>query len=561
MPWEGGKKEIVRHVNELVAQLKNKTYHSPFSQNFAEIYVETPEKVPDDTDASQDVPSPLHLADGKRNRFLEMRRLAGILQTTGYLSGSTDRMQAVLFYRQAKFMENFEDDYKGNAPFSMYFPCYQMMSCEQLRTYFTWRSEVRRGVIRETSFSYAFLYLYELINNIGVKDCRDGLEKLASFWNEYRQYEKKLDKYMNEWVKDYYITNDFPEPFEELLQKTGSLQKLYRPSAPESLFDFYYSYSDYKIKKSAFYNPETAKTIGACFSHVVKALNDFMLVQGKEFEDLIFYSKSNRWVPFSDALYCSFSRQNHSRVAVISDIEKYKYENSRWTSSKNKLARENGRFIVGYILKRIEQFFRKATKYKYKLTANRKKISTAEIARMVPDPESFFRKIDEAIVEYYRQSQRKIITVDTDRLETIRANAQMITEKLLVDGEYDEADGEEPIAEHPAAVEPAEISALPAEDEAKPDESSEAADEWDAFARSLSETEKTAVQMVLQGAPMRDFQNLVKSSGLMPEVLADRINQKAIDCVNDNIMELSDQITIFDEYREDLKRVILIERR
>lgn len=560
MPWEGGKKEIVRHVNELVAQLKNKTYHSPFSQNFAEIYVETPEKVPDDKGASQNVPSPLHLADGKRNRFLEMRRLAGILQTTGYLSGSTDRMQAVLFYRQAKFMENFEDDYKGNAPFSMYFPCYQMMSYEQLRTYFTWRSEVRRGVIRETSFSYAFLYLYELINNIGVKDCRDGLEKLASFWDEYRQDQKKLDKYMNEWVKDYYITNDFSEPFEELLQKTGNLQKLYRPSAPESLFDFYYPYSDYKIRKSAFYNPETAKTIGACFSHVVKALNDFMLGQGKEFEDLIFYSKSNRWTPFSDALYCSFSRQNQSRVAVISEIEKYKYENGRWTSSKNKLARENGRFVVGYILKRIEQFFRKTTKYKYKITANRKKISMAEIARIVPDPESFFRKIDEAIVEYYRLSQRKIITVDTDRLDTIRANAQMITEKLLVDGEYDEADNEEPIAEHPAA-EPTEIPAPPAETAAKPDESSEAADEWDAFARSLSETEKEAVQMVLQGAPMGDFQNLAKSSGLMPEVLADRINQKAIDSVDDNIMELSDQITIFDEYREDLKRVIRIERR
>lgn len=44
-------------------------------------------------------------------------------------------------------MEDFEDDYDGDAPFSMYYPCYQMMGYEQLRTYFSWRSKVRKGFV------------------------------------------------------------------------------------------------------------------------------------------------------------------------------------------------------------------------------------------------------------------------------------------------------------------------------------------------------------------------------------------------------------------------------
>lgn len=549
MPRENGKGEIVRHVDELIARLQNRAYRPPLGQDFAEIYVEERSSDPKGESVPQRAPVP-H-ADKKRERFMEMRRLAQIPPDIGYLSGSSDRLQAVLFYKQAKFMENFEDDYEGHAPFSMYFPNYQMMGYEQLRTYFTWRSKVRKGVVGQTSFSYVFLYIYELINNVGVKNCEDGFGKLAFIWKEYRAYEKKLDKYMNVWIRDYYITNEFYAPLRELLQKTGSLEKLYSPSVPESLFDFYYPYSEYKIKKSIFYDSETEKTIGACFDYVVRALDAFLLGQGGEFEDLIFYSKSNTWVPFSKALYCSFSGQKKNRTVILSDTEKYRCENGRWTSSKNKIPKENGRLIIGYILKRIEQFFRRVTKFKYRLTADPGKISLPEVARLVQDPQGFFRRIDAAILEYYRQSQRITVTVNAGRLETIRENAQKIQEKLLVGDEDAQTGPERPAAEpesEPAAVKPEDGPAA-----------AKAGDIWGTFARSLNRTEKTAVRMILRGAPMGGLHAFAKSGGMMLEVLIDNINQKAIDVVGDNIIELSDTAAIFDEYKEDLKRVIGIE--
>ena len=557
MPLEKEKEEIVRHANELAARLKNGTYKSAFSRGFAEVFVESQQE--DEKESTpKAIPIARHPLDEKQERFMKMRRLACLSPAAGYRVGSGDSQQAVQFYKQARFMENFEDDYEENAPFSMYFPSYQMMGYEQLRTYFTWRSLVRRGVVRQTSLSYVFLYLYELINNVGVRDCRDGLDKLASLWKQYRKYDGKLDTYMSGWVRDYYITNNFPAPFEALLQNTGNLKELYRPADPESLFDFYCPYSDYKIKKSIFYTAETAKKMGACFDFVIRSLNVFLRGEGREFEDLVFYGKSNSWIPFQKALYCSFSRQLEKRTVRLSETETYKYENGRWMSSRNRIPKENGRFLIGYILKRIEQFFRRKENFKYKLTANRKKISVPEIARAVPDPERLFTQIDAAIVGYYRKSQRKTVTVDAARLEAIRAGARRIQEKLLEGGEEGElalqpvSELEPPVSMEPQIPDPP-IAAPTAES------AEDGRDIWGVFARSLSKTEKAAVLLLLRDASSDELLNFSRNSRVMPEVLADGINQKALDAAGDSILEFTDKIRVFEEYRDDLKRVIGIE--
>ncbi|MFR5417100.1 MAG: TerB N-terminal domain-containing protein [Collinsella sp.] len=96
--------------------------------------------------------------------------------------------EAELFYRQGLLMADFEDDCPYNGTFKSYFPTYNAMSDRQLRGYFTWRAQVRRGNIEETSTSFAFLYLYELICGIGVDDPLDGFDKIKAFWDAYRAF-------------------------------------------------------------------------------------------------------------------------------------------------------------------------------------------------------------------------------------------------------------------------------------------------------------------------------------------------------------------------------------
>lgn len=113
--------------------------------------------------------------------------------------------EAELFYRQGLLMADFEDDCPYNGTFKSYFPTYNAMSDRQLRGYFTWRAQVRRGTVEETSTSFAFLYLYELICGIGVDDPLDGFNKIKAFWNAYRAFEPGIDRFARVWLQDYAV--------------------------------------------------------------------------------------------------------------------------------------------------------------------------------------------------------------------------------------------------------------------------------------------------------------------------------------------------------------------
>ena len=113
--------------------------------------------------------------------------------------------EAELFYRQGLLMADFEDDCPYNGTFKSYFPTYNAMSDRQLRGYFTWRAQVRRGNIEETSTSFAFLYLYELICGIGVDDPLDGFDKIKAFWDVYRVFEPGIDRFARVWLQDYAV--------------------------------------------------------------------------------------------------------------------------------------------------------------------------------------------------------------------------------------------------------------------------------------------------------------------------------------------------------------------
>lgn len=113
--------------------------------------------------------------------------------------------EAELFYRQGLLMADFEDDCPYNGTFKSYFPTYNAMSDRQLRGYFTWRAKVRRGNIEETSTSFAFLYLYELICGIGVDDPLDGFDKIKAFWDAYRAFEPGIDRFVRVWLQDYAV--------------------------------------------------------------------------------------------------------------------------------------------------------------------------------------------------------------------------------------------------------------------------------------------------------------------------------------------------------------------
>ena len=112
------------------------------------------------------------------------RRFPGAFRTfltgSGKCSGCTGmretlwKINAEIFYRQGKFMENYEDDVPWTGAYRHYFPVYHDLNIPQLRGYFTWRTGVRKGIFSPVPASLAYIYLYELLNGIGAESPEDS---------------------------------------------------------------------------------------------------------------------------------------------------------------------------------------------------------------------------------------------------------------------------------------------------------------------------------------------------------------------------------------------------
>ena len=260
--------------------------------------------------------------DEKRELFGQMREIARTHGTnfdyTRFFDRRVQNDNARIFYKQGIFMKDFTDDYSEYVEFSQYFPYYQMMGYEQLRTYFTWRTEVRKGNVADISLSYAFLYIYELLGNIGVSDPQDGLNQLMSFWRAFGAYTKAIDKYVLRWLKDYHIYYELNHSFKEFID-TNNLNESYPKIADtDDNFDLFCAISKYDIRKSTFFTDEKAKLVKDCFCFVINKLRQTFKDNGIHFDDSVFQAKKKltEWKPFKDALFYPWIKQADRRIVL-----------------------------------------------------------------------------------------------------------------------------------------------------------------------------------------------------------------------------------------------------
>lgn len=469
--------------------------------------------------------------DEKRARFYEMRQIAR--KTTTY--GDHGK----IFYEQAQFMKDFEDDYQEVAPFSSYFPYYQQMSYEQLRTYFTWRSQIRAGIIEPTSTSYAFLYIYELLNQIGVSEPTHGLNQLMTFWRSFRVFDPVIDPYVLEWLKDYHIYYPLPHSFKAFVT-LNQLMSHYPTvfgydSDQETSLNLFATFSKYEIKKSVFYTEQHQPMIHNCFYFVLSQLRTLFHDHGQCFEDFIFYplSREITWIPFHRALFYPKNSPSNRKVS-LTEKEVYYYESGKWRHRTVMLS-DHGRQLVGYLMKAMEVSLRQVVKFKYKLTASPKQCDPVALEQLKMLGISFPDFIEHAVKAFYRQMTHKEVHVDMSHLGRIRQEALQTQEKLII-----------------PEVEPVKIV------EAKPPAKEEVANiltstPWDALKTALTPVELEALALILQDQSLKTF---ARERMIMLEILVDGINEKAMDFIGDTLLELDDTVVLYKEYIENVAKMV-----
>ena len=464
---------------------------------------------------AQKAPDPI------RQKFFEMRSLA--------VGRPFARDDAALFYKQAKLMEDFTDDFEGGAKFFMYFPYYQHMGYEQLRTYFTWRAKARQGEILPVSVSYAFLYVYELLTGVGVRNPTEGLDKLVEVWNGFMKYDAALSNYLPQWLKDYHIYYYLQHSFSDFV-KEHNLHGYYPEmflfdDDIENSLELWNCISDYDVTDSTFYKAGNEQLMGECFKAVLTGIQDMCKGLSICPDDLFIYrySRVGAWYPFRQALFYPWQSRPDRHVNMPGQ-ERYQCKNNRW-SAYIPIYYSSQKQTVGAILKMMESRLRQAVKFKYKLKAE-----PCVFYRSSGTPIVFDQMIEKAVEGYYKDLTRTVVTVDHTNLARIRKEALGTQDKLIVPDniDYHEIPEPEPQTQDPGG--------------------------WPALAGALSETERKALLIALNGGA--EIKAFADENAVMLEVLADGINEKATDYIGDNILELDGVMAIFDEYRGDVAKML-----
>ena len=546
---------------------------------FAEIAVAGSEGHPADEREFEHVygrpaPQPIDADDDKtRTIFRELRSIAQ--EGVWYRMDKTE-----VFYRQARLMENFTDDYEGSAPLSCYYPRYQKLDYSQLRTYFTWRTAAREGTIAETSASYAFLHLYELINGVGANNPRDGLERLTATWRALRADLPVLDRYVPDWIKDYCVVYPLDISFREFallnnLQEHYPAVFCYDAEGREA-FELYARIASYDIAKSVFFTEDRKDMIAECFAFVLAKLRTRFSEKKRRFEDGVFTAqrRGSRWTPFNKALFYSTLAQPRREVH-ISEKEVYTCEAGRWTARRVVLA-DQGAQLAGYLLKATESQLRKHTGFKHRLTANLDTFKAIDQRSFEKLGLSIPRIVEEACAEFYERYTFRNVSVDLDRLKRIRTDALSTQEKLIV---ADTVDARNAAPTEAACIDAARCASAPsAPDPLKsahrlaahptfqtrtspattdpPPESASAPDQqtvWQKLVSSLSETHREALAALCAGNDLKQFAN---DRAIMLEVLLDGINEKSMDCIGDAIVESEGGIALVEDYEDDLRKAM-----
>ena len=185
-------KEIISKIMEDLRQ-KN-------SRNFSEkIYTDQPILIP----ASK-------MKNFTPPKYREMKAIARSYH-------SLDMSTAEIFYKQAKFMEAFEDDHEYYGDFVRYYPTYRDMNDDQLRGYFSWRTKIRHRQYDPAPLAFAFVYIYELLNGVGSTDPKDGFVKLQDFRENFGKIDNRIENYMKLWLNDFAVYYDLdPELITDL---------------------------------------------------------------------------------------------------------------------------------------------------------------------------------------------------------------------------------------------------------------------------------------------------------------------------------------------------------
>lgn len=427
------------------------------------------------------------------------------------------------FYRQGKWMEDYEDDVPWSGAFRRYFPTYHDLNVRQLRGYFSWRTQVRQGKFHPIATSLAYLYVYELLNGIGVLSPDETLKKLREFEVGFLDSgigDPKMRGNLHRWMMDHAVLHGVSSALARqymdpaLMARDDALSVLRDPkeAVDEEIFSALCVFGGKKLKSSPVItkmSDQGKRLFATLWRYAVKN----SVIKGKDMFTACFgEQKTFLWHPLANAVY--WEEQRHPDADVIWDAcRSFHCCDGVWYEKRYDQLYFDQRRLQA-LLHEADRLFRRELK-------------TNHYLRQKAD-EAWATPLAQAAIHALRQASRPAVTIDLSELEQIRLDAMQTRDSLLIEAELEE----EEIAVADTAA-----------SETQPD----TVEGLDAL--------HTQILCVLAhgGSPAA----LIKENHLMPAVAADTINAALFDVFDDNVIECEgDELLVVADYQEDILQML-----
>lgn len=433
------------------------------------------------------------------------------------------------FYHQAQIMKDYEDDFKESAAFKRFYPTFHDMTVQQLRTYFTWRTALKQKTYLKTSTSYAFVYIYELLNNVFSNDSEQGYQKLRAFEQNYAQkYDPEISAYLESWIKDYvifhHLTAHREVVFKDELADDKQYHLLLRPEnySPDELLAVIQEKSTYLDHCMSY--KKMANQFAKIFYEIWQELKTVKLKTGKTFFNQYIASRQTlSHHLFSGAVF--YWRTHHAQNFAVDSERQYFYQDEAWYCTSlhaNKRQTSN----LNTFLHEVDRIIR--IKFKLGRPLKERKLEYEYLGAITRGINNY----QQAEIE----AKKPKIKINFANLKQIRSDASITRDSLLTDEEK-KLEQEEQAREQITQVQK-EKSDLPQSE------------------YGLSQDETVFLLALIK---KQDWHEYVKSHHLMPSILADAINDKLFDEIGDAVIEFDehDQPRIIADYQSDLEEMFL----
>lgn len=532
------KRRDVENVLDYAFKLSLTAKQSPFSQQF--IYL-PPQHV--DTKYQAQTIRPRGSYPGHHLQKDVPAPIRKMLESYDY-SILPARGRAKNFCRQGRLMADYRDHYEQAVPFRRYYPTYHDMNVAQLRTYFTWRTKIFAGRFEKTDPSYAYVYLYELLNGVGVADPADGYRKLTVFKHHYAEkYDRRMVAYLDRWLQDYVLFYDLDRKtvqtvFREEISTDKNYHILLHPTeySADDLLAVFQKLATYLDHCRLFQqNPRKFAGVLRYVWQEVAALE-----QSRQVSFFSLYVAREEMTSHTFFASAVFDQRTapQKREYILDSERRYQIEGTKYFCTALQ-PRSTQRVSLNNFLHETDRLLRQC------LSLGRPLKPRGNLSKI------FLQAIQTGIKKYQQAEEtarRPKVEINLDDLAQIRADASITQESLLTDEERQAEDSSLP-AEAPERPqqprhEEQQVSQSPAAGSAAGQQT----------VAGLSAAETFFLHALLNNDPWKEY---LKAHHQMPSILADQINDKLFDEIGDTVIEFNadDQPEIIADYRSDLEKL------